>query len=54
MSSYTLSYILYDKYMNILKQGLRITRALNYYGARENIETELIRKYRDVAWVKVK
>lgn len=54
MSSYTLSYILYDKYMNILKQGLRMTKALNYYEARENIETELIASYKDVAWVKVK
>lgn len=52
--TYILNYILYDKYMNVVKQGIRLARAFYYEQARDSIEHELVYQYPDIAWVKVK
>lgn len=52
--TYILNYILYDKYMNVVKQGIRLARAFYYEQARVYIEHELKYQHPEVAWIKVK
>lgn len=51
---FILSYILYDKNMNIVKKGIRLARAFYYEQARVYTEHELKYQYPEIAWIKVK